>query len=195
MARRRRRERHRRTGGHAGATGGSARWRRDGPARDNRAQMFTVGTPAPLGRASGFTLIEIMVVLAVAAILAVIAMPSFLDAMRKGRRAEAVKALGQIQQAQERWRATRSTYTTRLAEDLQFATRTPAGYYDLRIEDADGNRYTLTAAAVAGTSQANDRNCSVLRVRLAGGNLEYGGCADCAVPDGALTDPDRCWSR
>jgi type IV pilus assembly protein PilE len=158
--------------------------------------MFTVGLPVRLRSARGFTLIEVMVTVTVLAIIAAVALPSFLDSVRKSRRSEAIAALGQVQQAQERWRANRSTYTKRLADDLKVDSRTASGYYDLRIEDdADGGRYTVTATAVAGTSQASDHNCTVLRVRLVGGNQQYGGCAGCGVPDGALTDPNRCWSR
>lgn len=158
--------------------------------------MPTLGSTTPARGNRGFTLLEVMVTVAVLGIVAALALPSFFDSIRKGRRSEAITALGQVQQAQERWRANRSTYTKRLVDDLKLETRTPSGYYDLRIEDdADGSRYTATATAVAGKSQAGDHQCTVLRVRLVGGNLQYGGCAGCALPDVALTDPNRCWSR
>ena len=148
----------------------------------------------------GFTLIELLIALAVVAILASLALPSFFDSVRKGRRSEAVAALAQVQQAQERWRANRSTYTANLA-DLQHTldadAKTASGYYTLSIDAADASGYTLSAVAVSGSSQSKDTNCSTMRVRLVGGNIQYGGCAGCAVPElpTPLTDPKRCWSR
>lgn len=147
----------------------------------------------------GLTLIEIMVAVAVLGVLAALTLPSFIDSIRKGRRSEAVAALAQVQQSQERWRANRATYTANLADlsvGLDAENRTASGYYVISLEDdADGNRYTATATAVSGTSQANDTHCTVMRVRLVGGNLQYGGCAGCSVPEAALNDPNRCWTR
>ena len=140
-----------------------------------------------------------MVAVAVLGVLAALALPSFIDSIRKGRRSEAVAALAQVQQAQERWRANRSTYTANLSDlsvNLDANNKTASGYYVIRLEDdADGVRYTATATAVSGTSQASDTHCTVMRVRLQGGNLQYGGCAGCDLPTGVLTDPNRCWAR
>jgi type IV pilus assembly protein PilE len=150
---------------------------------------------------AAFTLIELTVVLAVLGVLAAVALPSFLDSVRKGRRAEAVAALAQVQQAQERRRANSASYTNTLSDlqqlNLDADHNTPSGYYTVSIAQADAAMYTVTATAVSGTSQANDANCSTMRVRLRGGNIQYGGCAACELPDTdvALGDPKRCWSR
>jgi type IV pilus assembly protein PilE len=152
-------------------------------------------------RRAGFTIIELMIVVAVVAVLAAVAYPSFLDSVRKGRRADAVAALAQVQQAQERWRSNKNSYTTSLADlkvDLEPGDKTTSGYYTISINIEPANAttaYTATATAVSGKSQSYDTNCTVMRVRLNGGNIQYGGCAGCAVPTGVLTDPDRCWSR
>ncbi len=122
----------------------------------------------------GLTLIELMIVVAVVAILAALALPSYFDSIRKGRRSEAVAALAQVQQAQERWRANRSTYADSLTAapsatppGLGMSSATTAGgLYTLAIDAADATGYTLSATAVDGTSQANDTNCSTMRVRL-----------------------------
>ncbi len=106
-----------------------------------------------------------------------------------------------MQQAQERRRANAPTYAAALSDlqqlNLDSNQQTPSGYYTVSIAQADATMYTVTATAVAGTSQANDANCSTMRVRLRGGNIQYGGCGACALPeaDVALTDAARCWSR
>jgi type IV pilus assembly protein PilE len=150
----------------------------------------------PTRAASGFTLIELMIAVAVLGVLAALALPSFVDSIRKGRRSEAVAALAQVQQAQERWRANNATYTTALAASapngLGIDTTKPDRLYNLSIDDASATGYTASATAVTGTSQANDTNCSTMRVRLKGGNLQYGGGTGSSDP---LTDPNRCWSR
>jgi type IV pilus assembly protein PilE len=149
----------------------------------------------------GFTLIELMLVVAVASVLALVAYPSFMDSVRKGRRADAVAALAQVQQSQERWRANHASYadnaklTPDLPDGLGIDASTSSGLYALNIDAANASGYTASATAVAGKSQSHDTKCTVMRVRLNRANIQYGGCAGCAVPDGVLTDPDRCWSR
>lgn len=62
-------------------------------------------------RSSGFTLIEVMVVVAIVAILAAIAIPSFSSYMRKSRRAEAVSSMQDAQLRLERWRVDNPDFT------------------------------------------------------------------------------------
>ena len=87
-------------------------------------------------KTSGFTLIELMVVVAIVAILAAIALPSFADQMRKSRRAEAVTALQDAQLRLEKWRVDHSSFAGS-------GVTIPAS-----------SHYTFTITAVAATPNA-----------------------------------------
>jgi len=59
---------------------------------------------------TGFTLIEVMIVVAIIGILASIAYPSYVDSVRKGRRAEARAALTELMQQEERFMTQNNSY-------------------------------------------------------------------------------------
>lgn len=139
---------------------------------------------------SGFTLIELMIAAVIVAILAAVALPAYNGQIRKSRRADAVASISQYQQAQERWRANEVTYATQ-AQATASTTANPAGlglsststngYYTIAVTNPTASTYTVTATAVAGTTQANDTGCTVLDVSVANGTVTY-------------TQP-ACWSK
>lgn len=75
----------------------------------NRPTRFSALTN-PGARQTGFTLIEIMIVVAIVAILAAVAYPSYTDSIRKGKRAEARAAVMNLLQQQERYQSQMNTY-------------------------------------------------------------------------------------
>ena len=130
------------------------------------------------GRQSGFTLIEMMIVVAIIGILAAIAYPSFTKYIREARRAEAQADMLKMQIGIEKWRANRASYRSDATSSAAGTaiTNTPANagfnganaYYTYTIPDTTGSTYTITATAIVGKSQANDvagsTSCTPLRI-------------------------------
>ncbi len=85
--------------------------------------------------ASGFTLVELMIVVTVATILTVVAVPSYINTVRKSHRTEAKSILLDIAGREERYMATNGVYTTDpTALGLSawgLAKRWAASYYQL----------------------------------------------------------------
>lgn len=86
---------------------------------------------------SGFTLIELMVVVVIAGILAAVAYPAYTDSVRKSRRAAAKTTMLQIAQQEERY------YT----ENNKFIALTGLGYATSTVNSSNnGHAVTITLA-------------------------------------------------
>ena len=105
-------------------------------------------------RASGFTLIELMIVVAAVAILAAIALPGFNEQVRKSRRSTAMADVASLQLALEKWRADHPTYAGSgvAATNPHYVIAVPAA-------SANATSYSITATPQGG--QSGDR-CGVL---------------------------------
>jgi len=120
---------------------------------------------------SGFTLVELMIVVAITAILVAIATPSYYAYVTKSRRADAKVALSEISQRQEGFYADNNKYAADF-DKLKLANsgfvkkggtfQSKDGWYQLQIEgvDAAGQKYTLKAVPQA--AQASDVRCGTL---------------------------------
>ena len=116
-------------------------------------------------RNCGFTLIELMIVVAIVAILAAIAFPSYQDSIRLARRSDAADGLMNLQSLQEKYRANNTIFGT-LAQ-IGGAAVSGDGFYTLTVgNNAAATTYTLTATAVAGTTQALDAGCTVMTLTV-----------------------------
>lgn len=93
----------------------------------------------PSGRAAGFTLIELMIVVAIVAVLAAVAVPSYQTHVQRTHRAHARTSLLQVAQWMERAAAARGRYPGAVPAAL------------LRVE---GDRYVLAFAPDSLTATA-----------------------------------------
>jgi type IV pilus assembly protein PilE len=150
-------------------------------------------------RDEGFTLIELMVVVVIAVILISLAVPSYMTYIRQSRRTEAKTALLDIAGREESYFSTNGSVYTATAANLGFtAFGVPfgSGYYQLTVcSPANGGctaglgmpnppaapSYTIVATPVAGTSQANDTQCTAFAVDSTGQQYAtgIGGTAYC----------------
>lgn len=115
-------------------------------------------------KTSGFTLIELMVVVAIVAILAAIALPSFADQIRKSRRAEAVTSLQEAQLRLERWRVDHADFTG------SSTTFPPSIHYKFTLTAAAAtpNNYSVSAEPLLG--QVKDK-CGTMTITNTTGKI------------------------
>ena len=115
-------------------------------------------------RQTGFTLIELMIVIAIIGIISAVAFPSYSSYMTKSRRADAKITLTKMADAQERWYLQNSIYTADV-DDIGGDT-SPDGNYTMDIASGDINGYVMTATATA--DQSNDTTCLVFTLASTG---------------------------
>lgn len=96
---------------------------------------------------SGFTLIEVMVVVIIVGILASIAYPGYQEHVRRANRAEGQAFLQDVAARQERYFSQNNSYITDIGDIGKMGLNngsSETGKYTLNISATD--RYTLTAA-------------------------------------------------
>ncbi|MDO9316464.1 MAG: type IV pilin protein [Burkholderiaceae bacterium] len=140
-------------------------------------------------RATGFTLIELMICIAVVGILSSVAYPAFSGTLATTRRSDALVALMKVQVLQERFRADHPTYGSLLQLGLDSAS--PARHYEIEMLEHTATGFSVHASAVGG--QQRDTPCRHLRLAVDGLNVVYtSGATD--ETDNASSANRRCWS-
>lgn len=136
---------------------------------------------------SGFTLIELMIVVAIIGIISAIAYPSYMESVRKSNRSDAKAALNDVAQRLQRCFTTYSAYNNTTcgvvaSANALNAITSPEGFYTI-TGALTGSTFNLTATPVAGSTQAGDTKCATLTLDEAGarGATAAGGAAatDC----------------
>lgn len=163
---------------------------------------------------SGFTLIELMIVVAVIGILSAIAYPSYTESVLKGKRAQARAAIAELLQQQERYMTQRNCY-------LGFSTNTSTGaatptapspstacggvtassapFKTFSGESLSGASYFLTATTCPGTGSSTLSIASCVKVvatpvksdpKVANLEMTSSGLKTCT---GTTTNKSLCW--
>jgi prepilin-type N-terminal cleavage/methylation domain-containing protein len=93
-------------------------------------------------RRSGFTLVELAVVVVIIGVLAAFAVPRFLASVERSKAAEAFNYLSSVQAAQERFHARQGTYASKVE--------------DLVIKMTDPKYFSVGTIAAGSTSNLQD---------------------------------------
>lgn len=119
---------------------------------------------------TGFTLVELMIVITIVAVLAAIAIPSYQAQVRKGRRTDARSAVLDLASREERYYSASNQYTTDptlLGYPAGAFNSLPigSGYYTVNVTQPTGvNSFLVSSVPVAGSTQVNDAQCQYFSV-------------------------------
>jgi len=117
-------------------------------------------------KSSGFTLMELMIVVAIIGIIATIALPSYQDFVLKSRRSEAHSGLAKMQLQQEAHRMVNTTYTSSFGSGSNDVNEPTSDYYTFTMSGGSASAYTLKATAKS--TQTADTSCTPMTINQSG---------------------------
>lgn len=122
-------------------------------------------------RLSGFTLLELMIVVAIVAILMAIAIPSYQKYILRGHRTDATRALQDLASREENYYFSNSTYPASF-NSLGATNTTLSGFYLITIPASSATNYKITATPL--NNQLKDTTCGALSLDHAGNQTVSG---------------------
>lgn len=125
-------------------------------------------------KCSGFTLVELMIVVAIIGILASVAYPSYVQYVKKAQCADGLNALLLFAGRMEEFYLNNDSYVDARAALLPANANSPEGFYTLTITAQTAFLYTLTATP-------DDTNQFTMTLNSLGVKAETGGVAGEAV--------------
>ena len=148
---------------------------------------------------SGFTLIELMIVVAIVAILASVAYPSYQNHITRTHRTDAMANMLELSSILERRYTEVGHYDQAITAELAFDTSPKEGgsvRYNITLSGADGTaaaRTTYTLVATP-TSIQNDADCGALRITSTGDKCVTNSGLKCSSGDAAARAAvNACW--
>ena len=132
---------------------------------------------------SGFTLIELMIVLAIVSIITAVSMGFYGDYVTRANRTDARIALTETSASLEKCKSLYANYNSANCNVI-FPVISENGFYSIAPPAATpitGATFTLTATPVDGERQATDADCTSLTLTHTG------------IKDGAGDDVSSCW--
>jgi type IV pilus assembly protein PilE len=133
-------------------------------------------------KSTGFTLIELMIVVAIIGIIAAIAYPSYMDQVTKAKRSDGQSKLLDAMARQERYYSENNTYTV---------TMTDLGYAANPVPSDEGHYNIAGAACGGGITQCVVLTATPTFTDALCGNLTYNS-TNTKTESGSGTT-DNCW--
>lgn len=149
-----------------------------------RSEMRSKTGPVGTEFTSGFTLVELVIVVLIVAILAAIAIPSYRKYMIRSHRSAAESFMMEVANAQERFMVDNRSYAADMSTLGYPANVWPSDVsanYTVATAPGTGTppTFTVTATPLSGSSQAGDTECGTLTLTSGGSKQASTGSTAC----------------